>query len=82
MRHLSCNFAPHQRDGVRPLLMIYRAAGPMYGGSLMESGFEPGTRRPEVETLPLDHHVPEREQLKRAFQRITAALLCFPAHNF
>ncbi|GBL96858.1 hypothetical protein AVEN_118974-1, partial [Araneus ventricosus] len=32
----------HQRENVWPLRMIERAAGPIHGGSSVESGFEPG----------------------------------------
>ncbi|GBN48200.1 hypothetical protein AVEN_156177-1 [Araneus ventricosus] len=42
---------PHQREGVWPLRMIWRAAGPIHGGSSGESGFEPGTLRPQSRDL-------------------------------
>ncbi|GBM45117.1 hypothetical protein AVEN_233478-1 [Araneus ventricosus] len=32
-------FAPHQREGIWPLRMIWRATGPIHGGSSVESGF-------------------------------------------
>ncbi|GBO26479.1 hypothetical protein AVEN_270029-1 [Araneus ventricosus] len=44
-------FAPHQREGVWPLPMIWRAAGPIHGGSSVESGFEPGTLRSQSRYL-------------------------------
>ncbi|GBM31383.1 hypothetical protein AVEN_99603-1 [Araneus ventricosus] len=47
--------APHQRVDVGALRMIYGAAGPIHGGSPVESGFEPGTLRPrrrELSTRP------------------------------
>ncbi|GBM88952.1 hypothetical protein AVEN_33464-1 [Araneus ventricosus] len=37
--------APHQREGVWPLRMSQRAAGPTHGESSVESGFEPATLR-------------------------------------
>ncbi|GBM76677.1 hypothetical protein AVEN_48799-1 [Araneus ventricosus] len=37
--------APHQREDVWPLRMIYRATGPIRGGSSVESGFEPASLR-------------------------------------
>ncbi|GBO45845.1 hypothetical protein AVEN_164697-1 [Araneus ventricosus] len=36
---------PHQRGGVWPLRMIWRATGPIHGGSSVESGLEPGALR-------------------------------------
>ncbi|GBN56646.1 hypothetical protein AVEN_123125-1 [Araneus ventricosus] len=38
-------FEPHQREDVWQLRMIQRAAGPIHGGSSVESGFEPATLR-------------------------------------
>ncbi|GBN89647.1 hypothetical protein AVEN_174841-1 [Araneus ventricosus] len=46
---------PHQRGDVWPLRMILRATGPIHGGSLVESGFEPGPFGPKAGTLPLGH---------------------------
>ncbi|GBL72471.1 hypothetical protein AVEN_115387-1 [Araneus ventricosus] len=45
----------HQREGVWLLRMIQRAAGPIHGGSSVESGFEPGTLRNRAEALPPGH---------------------------
>ncbi|GBO27621.1 hypothetical protein AVEN_239945-1 [Araneus ventricosus] len=42
--------APHQRERVWPLRAIWGATGPIHGGS-SESGFEPGTLRPESRDL-------------------------------
>ncbi|GBM90615.1 hypothetical protein AVEN_239221-1 [Araneus ventricosus] len=46
-------FAPHQRESVWSLRMIWRAMGPTPGGFSVESGFEPAALRSRVETLPL-----------------------------
>ncbi|GBM91624.1 hypothetical protein AVEN_166667-1 [Araneus ventricosus] len=37
--------APHQREDVWPLRMIWRTTGPIHGGSSVESGFEPAALR-------------------------------------
>ncbi|GBN34770.1 hypothetical protein AVEN_209528-1 [Araneus ventricosus] len=42
---------PHQGEDVWPLRMIWRATGPIHGGSSMESGFEPGTLWPKSRDL-------------------------------
>ncbi|GBN30195.1 hypothetical protein AVEN_226539-1 [Araneus ventricosus] len=42
---------PHQREDVWSLRMIWRAAGPIHGGSSVESGFEPGAFRPQSRDL-------------------------------
>ncbi|GBM94821.1 hypothetical protein AVEN_26532-1 [Araneus ventricosus] len=50
---------PHQREDVWPPRMIQRATGPIHDGSSAESGFEPGTLRPQrqdLTTRPLRPH--------------------------
>ncbi|GBL72237.1 hypothetical protein AVEN_115206-1 [Araneus ventricosus] len=42
---------PHRREDVWPLRMNWRATGPIHGGSSVESGFEPGTLRPQSRDL-------------------------------
>ncbi|GBO43178.1 hypothetical protein AVEN_171537-1 [Araneus ventricosus] len=42
---------PHQREGVWPLRMIWRAAGPIHGGSTVESGLGPGAMRLQGQDL-------------------------------
>ncbi|GBN43003.1 hypothetical protein AVEN_124590-1 [Araneus ventricosus] len=37
--------APHKREGVWPLRVIWRATGPIHGGLSAESGFEHATLR-------------------------------------
>ncbi|GBO11213.1 hypothetical protein AVEN_63032-1 [Araneus ventricosus] len=44
-------FAPHQREDNWPLRMIYRATGPIRGGSSVELGLEAGTLRPQSRDL-------------------------------
>ncbi|GBM18202.1 hypothetical protein AVEN_151734-1 [Araneus ventricosus] len=44
---------PHQREDLWPLCMIWYETGPIHGGSSVESGFEPGTLRPQSLALPL-----------------------------
>ncbi|GBN86279.1 hypothetical protein AVEN_141681-1 [Araneus ventricosus] len=39
--------APHQREGVWPLLVTLRAACPKHGGTSLELGLEPLTFRPQ-----------------------------------
>ncbi|GBM18410.1 hypothetical protein AVEN_72748-1 [Araneus ventricosus] len=42
---------PHQREDIWLLGMIYCATGPIHNGFLVESGFEPGTLRPQSRDL-------------------------------
>ncbi|GBM04609.1 hypothetical protein AVEN_242847-1 [Araneus ventricosus] len=44
-------YMPHQRESVWLLRMIWSAAGPIHGGSSVESGFEPGTFQPQSRDL-------------------------------
>ncbi|GBM28601.1 hypothetical protein AVEN_72175-1 [Araneus ventricosus] len=58
---------PHQREGVWPLRMIWRAAGPIHGGSSVKLGFEPGTLRPQSRGLTTR---PPRPMLARKEQKL------------
>ncbi|GBN80315.1 hypothetical protein AVEN_14397-1 [Araneus ventricosus] len=42
---------PRQWEGVWPLRVIQRAAGPIHGGSSLESGFKPGALRSRSRNL-------------------------------
>ncbi|GBM55485.1 hypothetical protein AVEN_27840-1 [Araneus ventricosus] len=47
--------SPRQREDVWPLRMIWRATGPIDGGSSVKSGFNLRSFGPEIESLPLGH---------------------------
>ncbi|GBN56985.1 hypothetical protein AVEN_68470-1 [Araneus ventricosus] len=44
-------FTPYQRESIWPLLMNWCSTGPTHGGSTVDSGFEPGTLRPQSRDL-------------------------------
>ncbi|GBM77873.1 hypothetical protein AVEN_24622-1 [Araneus ventricosus] len=73
--------APHQREDVWLLCMILRATAPIHDGSLVESGFEPGTLRPEVETLTIRQsrpfHKPSSETNFKKIIFVKKASNCF-----
>ncbi|GBN25947.1 hypothetical protein AVEN_273348-1 [Araneus ventricosus] len=53
--------APHQLQAVWPLRMIWRATGPIHGGSSVESGFEPGTFRSQGRDLTITPPRPSQD---------------------
>ncbi|GBM89893.1 hypothetical protein AVEN_172168-1 [Araneus ventricosus] len=57
----------HQREDVWPLRMIWRAAGPIHGGSSVEMGLEPGTLLPQSRDLTTRPPGPDG---KMEFQRL------------
>ncbi|GBO35780.1 hypothetical protein AVEN_199554-1 [Araneus ventricosus] len=64
---------PRQQEDVWPLRMVQRAAGPIHGGSSVESGFEPGALRPQGRDLatrpPRPPHDHRKTKLRYSVRR-------------